>query len=153
MPTIHRLAYRLLGDAFEAEDVCQETFVKFWQAASGWRSGEAKVLTWLCRVATHDCYDRLRRKRPDLPGDLSDRADDRMGAETGMARSQRWDALQAAMMRLPERQRAALSFCYDHALSQREAAKAMNIGEKAYESLLVRGRRTLKTMMQEDDHV
>ena len=42
LDTLHRLAFRLLGDRFEAEDVCQETFLKFWRAAPEWRTGEAK---------------------------------------------------------------------------------------------------------------
>lgn len=153
MATVHRLAYRLLGDEFESEDVCQETFLKFWRAAPTWRTGEARILTWLCRVATHDCYDRLRKSRPDLPGDLSEQADNRDTADTNLEARQRWDALQSAMMRLPERQRIALSLCYDDALSQKDACEIMNIGEKAYEALLVRGRKGLKERMKEREHV
>lgn len=152
MVTVHRLAYRLLGDEFDAEDVCQDTFLKFWRAAPDWRTGEARILTWLCRVATNACYDRLRKSRPDLPGDMSEEADKRDGADVTLASRQRWDAVQMAMMELPDRQRAALSLCYDEALSQREASKIMGIGEKAYEALLVRGRKTLKAVMQESEH-
>ena len=150
--TVHRLAYRLLGDEFEAEDICQDTFLKFWRAAPEWRTGDARILTWLCRVATNACYDRLRKSRPDLPGDMDEEADTRMGADTQLVTRERWDALQTAMMQLPERQRAALSLCYDEALSQREAASIMTISEKAYEALLMRGRKTLKLMMQESEH-
>ncbi|GHA96070.1 RNA polymerase sigma factor [Algimonas arctica] len=152
MRTVHRLAYRLLGDEFEAEDICQDTFLKFWRAAPEWREGEARILTWLCRVATNACYDRLRKSRPDLPGDMSEEPDRRDGADTTLVARQRWDALQAAMMNLPERQRAALSLRYDDALSQREAADIMGTSEKAYEALLVRGRKTLKAWMQESEH-
>lgn len=152
MATVHRLAYRLLGDQFEAEDICQETFLKFWRAAPDWRTGEARILTWLCRVATNACYDRLRKSRPDLPGDMSDQADSRDGADQTLVARQRWDALQTAMMALPDRQRAALSLCYDEALSQRDAAQVMAISEKAYEALLGRGRKTLKALMQESEH-
>lgn len=152
MNTVHRLAYRLLGDEFEAEDVCQDTFLKFWRAAPDWRDGEARILTWLCRVATNACYDRLRKSCPDLPGDMSEEADGRDGADTNLVARQRWDALQAAMMGLPDRQRAALSLRYDDALSQRDAAEIMGTSEKAYEALLVRGRKTLKVLMQESEH-
>ncbi|MGJ8558784.1 MAG: sigma-70 family RNA polymerase sigma factor [Litorimonas sp.] len=152
MKTVHRLAYRLLGDEFDAEDICQDTFLKFWRTAPDWRTGEARVLTWLCRVATNACYDRLRKSRPDLPGDMSEQVDRRDGADTTLVARQRWDALQAAMMDLPDRQRAALSLRYDDALSQREAAEVMGTSEKAYEALLVRARKTLKTLMQESEH-
>ncbi|MEM7727822.1 MAG: sigma-70 family RNA polymerase sigma factor [Pseudomonadota bacterium] len=152
LPTVHRLAYRLLGDQAEAEDVCQDTFLKFWQAAPGWRAGEARILTWLCRVATNGCYDRLRKRRPDLPGEMAEHPDTRPGADSVMAESQRWDAVQAAMMGLPERQRAAMALRYDKALTQREAAAALGIGEKAYEGLLSRGRAALRALLKESEH-
>jgi RNA polymerase sigma-70 factor (ECF subfamily) len=150
--SLHRLAYRLLGDEFEAEDVCQETFVKVWHAAPGWREGEARILTWLCRVATNACYDRLRKSRPDLPGEMGEHADDRPGVEDRLAERQRWDAVQTAMMNLPERQRAAMAMRYDRALPQREAAAALGLTEKAYEGLLGRARTALRTLMKESEH-
>ncbi|MEL6686912.1 MAG: sigma-70 family RNA polymerase sigma factor [Pseudomonadota bacterium] len=152
METLHRLAFRLLGDRFEAEDVCQETFLKFWRAAPEWRTGEAKILTWLCRVATNDCYDRLRKHRPDLPGDLPEQVDQTQTAQDRLTQNEDWDRLQTAMMALPDRQRAALTLRYDQDMPQREAASILGISEKAYEALLVRGRKKLKTLMQESDH-
>jgi RNA polymerase sigma-70 factor (ECF subfamily) len=152
MTMLHRLAYRLLGDSFEAEDVCQDTFLKFWTAAPDWRDGEARIMTWLCRVATNGCYDRLRKRRPDLPGDLSDQADGRLGADAQLVERQRWDAVQTAMMALPDRQRAALALRYDQDVSQKEAATILGVNEKAYEALLVRGRKALRTQLQESEH-
>lgn len=152
MASVHRVAYRLLGDRFEAEDVCQDTFLKFWRAAPDWREGDARILTWLCRVATNGCYDRLRKKRPDLPGEMFDPVDGRINAEGRIVEDQRWDALQAAIMRLPDRQRAALTLCYDEAMPQRDAADIMGIGQKAYEALLVRARRALRALMEETEH-
>ena len=146
---VHGLAYRLLGDAFEAEDVAQEAFLKLWSAAPDWETGRARLSTWLCRVATNACYDRLRKKRPDLPGETLDPPDDRPGAQLSLERRERWDTLQTAMMALPETQRTALSLCYDQALPQREAAAVMEMTEKAYESLLVRARRALKEKVSE----
>ena len=131
MASVHRVAYRLLGDSFEVE---------------------ARILTWLCRVATNGCYDRLRRKRPDLPGDDLNPVDERTPVDHQIANDQRWDALQTAMMRLPDRQRTALSLCYDEAMPQREAASVMGIGQKAYEALLVRARRALRALMEETEH-
>lgn len=144
LASVHRLAFRLLGDAHEAEDVAQEAFLKLWAHAPDWQPGRARLSTWLHRVASNACYDRLRKRKPDLPGEALDPEDDRPGAHATLERAQRWDALQAAMMQLDPRQRTALSLCYDEALPQREAAAVMEISEKAYESLLVRARRALK---------
>ena len=149
LATVHRLAFRLLGDAHEAEDVAQEAFLKLWHAAPTWKPGRARLSTWLCRVAKNACYDRLRKRRPDLPGETLDPVDERPGAHVQLERSQRWDALQFAMMGLPENERTALSLCYDQALPQREAAAVMEMSEKAYESLLVRARRALRLKVSE----
>ncbi len=151
LETVHRLAYRLLGDEFEAEDVAQEAFLKLWKAAPDWQEGKAKLSTWLCRVATNACYDRLRKKRPSLPGEMLEPTDERPGALSLIETRQRWDALQTAMMSMPDKQRTALSLCYDQALPQREAALIMEMSEKAYESLLVRARKALKEKVS--DHV
>ena len=144
LASVHRLAYRLLGDEFEAEDVAQEAFMKLWSHAPDWQPGRARLSTWLCRVATNACYDRLRKRRPSLPGEGLDPADERPGQLVVLERTERWDALQAAMMELEPRQRLAMSLCYDEALPQREAAAVMEMTEKAYESLLVRARKALK---------
>jgi DNA-directed RNA polymerase specialized sigma subunit, sigma24 homolog len=58
LPRLLALATRMLGDRMEAEDVAQEVFVRIWKQASRWREGEAKVDTWVHRVALNLCYDR-----------------------------------------------------------------------------------------------
>jgi len=53
---IHSLAWYMTGDRSQAEDIAQETFLRFWQAASKWdETGKATILTWLRRVATRLC--------------------------------------------------------------------------------------------------
>ena len=151
LASVHRLAYRLLGDEFEAEDVAQEAFLKLWSHVSDWQPGRARLSTWLHRVASNACYDRLRKRREALPGEALDAEDDRPGAHAQLERRQRWDALQTAMMGLAPKERTALTLCYDEALPQREAAKVLELTEKAYESLLVRARRKLKERVS--DHV
>ncbi|RVC65856.1 sigma-70 family RNA polymerase sigma factor, partial [Mesorhizobium sp. M00.F.Ca.ET.038.03.1.1] len=76
LPRILALAARMLGDAAEAEDVAQETFVRIWRHASGWRQGHARFDTWIHRVALNLCYDRLRRRREWVTDELPEVADD-----------------------------------------------------------------------------
>lgn len=59
----HRIAYRMLGDATEAEDVAQEALLRLWNQAMKWHPGGAGVSAWLGRVATNLCLDRLRRRK------------------------------------------------------------------------------------------
>ena len=69
LPRLLALASRLLGDAEEARDVAQESFVRLWKHAASWRSGQARFDTWLHRVALNLCYDRLRSRKNTLQVD------------------------------------------------------------------------------------
>ena len=61
LPRVLAYATRMLGgDRAEAEDVAQEAMLRLWRIAPEWRQGEAKVSTWLYRVVTNLCTDRLR---------------------------------------------------------------------------------------------
>ncbi|HWB70884.1 MAG TPA: sigma-70 family RNA polymerase sigma factor [Egibacteraceae bacterium] len=62
--------YRMLGSPFEAEDAVQETFIRAWRAARGFK-GRSSLRTWLYRIATNVCIDALRsRQRRARPMDL-----------------------------------------------------------------------------------
>lgn len=63
LPRLLALASRLLGDADEARDIAQESFLRIWKQAASWRSEQARFDTWLHRVALNLCYDRLRRRK------------------------------------------------------------------------------------------
>jgi len=56
------LARYLLKDAAEAEDVCQEAFVKLWSHQDSIDRDKAKA--WLMKVTRNGCLDRLRRRKP-----------------------------------------------------------------------------------------
>jgi RNA polymerase sigma-70 factor (ECF subfamily) len=142
------LARRLLGDAAEAEDVAQETFLQLWRHVGKWRDQDALISTWLHRVGLNLCYDRLRRRgrwvgeeaAMNVPSSLPHAANVILAA-------QRADAVNAALALLPERQRAAIALCHYEEMSNIEAAAALNVSVDALESLLARGRRALKAAL------
>ena len=68
LPRLLALAVRMIGDKGDAEDVVQEAFLRVWQQASSWRSGDASFDTWLYRVTLNLCYDRLRKRREQPDG-------------------------------------------------------------------------------------
>ena len=144
LPRMLALAQRMLGDAAEAEDVAQDAMLRAWKQAPRWTPGQAKFDTWLHRVALNLCYDRLRRRRetptatpPDLPdpGPAPDRG--LLAADVGVR-------VDAALSRLPERQREAIVLCHYQELTNIEAAALMSVSVDALESLLSRGRRALR---------
>ena len=61
--TAWRIAYRMLGDATEAEDVTQESLLKLWNYADRWQAGGPGIGAWLSKVTTNQCLDQLRRNR------------------------------------------------------------------------------------------
>jgi len=56
---IYRLVFRMLGDAAEAEDLAQEVFVTVFKSIHGFR-GDSKLSTWMYRVATNHCKNRIK---------------------------------------------------------------------------------------------
>jgi RNA polymerase sigma-70 factor (ECF subfamily) len=149
------LARRMLGDASEAEDVAQEVFARVWRSASAWREGEAKFETWMHRVATNLCLDRLRRRRETLDPDAGAfEIDPAIGAHDAMEAQETAALVRDALATLPERQRTAIVLCHFQGLSNIDAAQAMEISVEACESLLARARRALRSkllpMVQEE---
>ena len=143
-------AARLLGDGAEAEDVAQEAMLRLWRAAPGWRAGEGQVSTWLYRVVTNLCTDRMwarTRRRAAALDDAPDVPDGARGAEAGMIEADRMAALQAALDALPERQRQAVVLRHIEGLGNPEIAAVMDIGVEAVESLTARGKRALAALL------
>jgi RNA polymerase sigma factor (sigma-70 family) len=151
LPRVLGFAARMLGgDRAEAEEVAQEAMLRLWRIAPEWRSGEAKVSTWLYRVVTNLCTDRLRgKKRRRAVGleDAPDVADGGRSVESVLVENDRMAALNAALETLPDRQRQAVVLRHIEGLSNPEIAEVMDIGVEAVESLTARGKRALATAM------
>src|SRR5687768_10374102 len=77
---IFRLVFRMLGDRAEAEDLAQEVFVTVFKSIDGFR-GDSKLSTWLYRVATNHCKNRIKylgRRARGAKKELDDAADREM---------------------------------------------------------------------------
>ncbi|MFV0514900.1 MAG: RNA polymerase sigma factor [Jhaorihella sp.] len=144
-PRTHSVALRVLGDRAEAEDVAQEAMLRLWRVAPEWQPGEARVGTWLYRVTLNLCLDRKRRGRRGQVGldGVPEPADPAPGPVERMQDGARADALQAALMQLPDRQRQAVVLRHIEELSNPEIAAIMGVGVEAVESLTARGKRAL----------
>jgi RNA polymerase sigma-70 factor (ECF subfamily) len=143
LPGLWRTARRVLGDEAEAEDVAQEAMLRLWRIAPAWRAGEARVSTWLYRVAVNLCTDRLRRRRGVALDAIPEPEDGAPGAAAGLIEADRMAALDAALMALPERQRQAVVLRHLEGLANPEIAEIMGLGVEAVESLTARGKRNL----------
>lgn len=147
-PPLLRLGRRMLGNDAEAEDIVQETLLKLWTMAPRWRADGAKLSTWLYRVASNACTDRLRRRARLVPDEgLPEPADEAPSGEARLMAADRADALSAALSALPERQRLAITLRHMEECSNPEIAEIMELSVEAVESLLSRGRRALKAAL------
>jgi len=142
-PRVMAHATRMLGNRAEAEDVAQEAMLRLWRIAPDWRRGEAKVTTWLYRVTANLCLDRLRRRTAEPLESGPEPADPAESAEASLQERDRADALQAALGRLPDRQRLAVVLRHIDGLGNPEIAEIMGISAEAVESLTARGKRAL----------
>ena len=144
LPRMLALAQRMLGDATEAEDVAQDAMLRAWKQAPRWTPGQAKFDTWLHRVALNLCYDRLRRRRETPTATPPDHPDPGPAPDRGLLAADVGVRVDAALARLPERQREAIVLCHYQELTNIEAAALMSVSVDALESLLSRGRRALR---------
>lgn len=150
-PRVLAYAARVLGDRSEAEDVAQEVLMRLWRVAPDWRQGEAKVTTWLYRVATNLATDRLRariRRKADPIDAVAEPESDQPGALAVMIEADRMAALQEALDQLPDRQRQAVVLRHIEGLTNPEIAVVMEIGVEAVESLTARGKRGLAAALE-----
>ena len=145
-------ATRMLGSDLDAEDVAQDAFTRLWEHAARWEPERARVSTWLHRVASNLCIDRLRRRRSDVV-DVDSLTSDLRDGPAGRAEAAELGAhVRAALAALPERQRLALALCHYQGLRHDEAAAAIGVSVDALESLLARARRSMRERLHPVAH-
>jgi RNA polymerase sigma-70 factor (ECF subfamily) len=99
------------------------------------------------RVALNLCYDRLRRRREVVTDAPPEQVDDAPNAFDALASEQSASRVEAAVLALPERQRAAITLVAFQEMSNVDAAEALGVSVEALESLLARGRRSLRAAL------
>jgi RNA polymerase sigma-70 factor (ECF subfamily) len=146
---VYRMVWRMMNGNPETEDVAQEAFVKLWQNPAQIR--EAKALKgWLMRVASNLAIDRLRRKPHADIDAIAEVADPRQNTGADLDEKAATGRVDQAIARLPERQKLAVTLVYFEGMSNISAASVMDISVEAIESLLTRGRRTLRESLAEE---
>ena len=96
-PMLYAIAWRMLGDAVEAEDVVQEAVLKLWVGAKGWSPVGGGLGGWLRRIATNLCLDRKRKAAFVADGDVPERVDDAPPADALIDERRRAQSVAAAM--------------------------------------------------------
>ncbi|MDQ0277243.1 RNA polymerase sigma-70 factor (ECF subfamily) [Arthrobacter silviterrae] len=144
---VFRLAYRLTGNKYDAEDLTQEVFVRAFRALANFKPGTLDG--WLHRITTNLFLDQARRKQRIRFDPLADDAESRLaGSDPGPERTFEFNNLDvdiaAALEALPPDFRAAVVLCDMEGLSYDEVAHTLDIKLGTVRSRIHRGRAMLR---------
>jgi RNA polymerase sigma factor (sigma-70 family) len=153
-PQVYRLAYRLTGNKFDAEDLTQEVFVRVFRSLANFKPGTLDG--WLHRITTNLFLDQARRKTRIRFDGLADDSESRLPTlQPGPERSFEFNNLdidiQSALEELPPDFRAAVVLCDLEGLSYDEVAEALGVKLGTVRSRIHRGRTLLREKLAHRD--
>lgn len=144
-PTLYRVAFRMMGDRHEAEDVVQETFRSAWKSRQRFEAGRGDR-AWLVSILRRRVIDRWRKKQPpqvlagDTPLDVGVDAEDPLADEYT-------DEMQAALNQLPPELREALLLVVVGDLTHQEASDLLDIPLGTVLSRVSRARKRMRQFL------
>jgi RNA polymerase sigma-70 factor (ECF subfamily) len=151
---VQNLAYRMLGNATEAEDVTQETFVRAYTQLGTYKPVH-KFSTWLLSIASHLAIDQLRRRRflalplDDVPF-LEWLPDVGVSPEQSALQGEQQDEIQSYLQMLPGKYRAVIVLRYWYDFSYEEISQALKLTPALVKARLHRARELLARYMQKN---
>ncbi len=151
---LFRFALRQMGDADDAEDIVQDTFIAMHRNL-GRFNPKYKFSTWAFQIAMNKCRDLGRKRKtrsfmqrinPAHEGKIT-RIEVDENPESNIDDKRKLDAVQNAIARLPENLRAPLIMCTIEDMSQKQAAEILKISPKAVETRIYRARQLLSNAL------
>ncbi len=160
---VYAIAQRMTGNAEDAADMTQETFIKAYNSLSSFR-GDSKFSVWLYRIANNVCLDflRSRSRRPtvslsteDDDGEETqlDIADESQSPELLLESALTRDAVRRGLDSLPPDYKQILLLREIQGLSYEEIAAALGIESGTVKSRIFRARKRLCTFLIEDGNI
>jgi len=155
---VYNTVLSIVQNTGEAEDLAQDVFIQVYQSVAQFR-GEAKLSTWLYRIALTKALDAERKKKAKkrmagfrswigAGGEEVEAVHfDHPGVQ--LDNKEKAAMLFKAMTQLPENQRIAFTLIKSEGLSYEEVASVMNLGVKAVESLMHRAKENLRKKLQQ----
>ena len=119
---------KLVIDHHDADDLLQETFLNVWRALENFR-GEAKLFTWLYRIATNEALRFLEKKRKKflLPlVDVERQLSESLEADSMFQGDAAQQKFQKAILQLPEKQRVVFNLKYYEEMKYEDMAEILN---------------------------
>jgi len=157
---VYNLAYRMLKNVEDAKDAAQEIFLKVFTSLNRFR-GESSFATWLYRIATNDCINKLKRpkflsleelrreyeneKKPIEPSQLIDTSP--LPEELAEQREIQ-QLVHKAMDELPDNYRLVITLRHLQGLAYNEIAEALDLPVGTVKTYLFRAKKTLRAKLQ-----
>ena len=154
---LYQICYRMLGNKQEAEDIAQEAFVRAYINLHSYDQ-KRKFSTWLYRIATNLCIDRIRKKKPDYYLDAevagtdgldmySQIAADEKLPEDVVAQMELQERIQYEISRLPDKYRSVIVLKYIEELSLQEISEILDMPLGTVKTRIHRGREALRKQL------
>lgn len=146
---VYALAYRLLGNATDAEDAAQETFVRAYTRLNSYQLG-SRFGSWLLSITSHWCIDFLRRRRAVSldaastgAGEMASPGNTEDHPEVMALKSERQREVRQWLGNLPDPYRTVLVLRYWHDLSYAEISETTGLPVSTIRMRLFRARQLL----------
>lgn len=152
------LCYRMLGNRHEAEDMAQEAFIRAYVNISSFNIN-LKFSTWIYRIATNVCIDRLRKKKPDYHLDAEVAGTDGLTLysqipidctlpQDEVESMELHETIQKEILLLPDKYRSVIALRYLEELSLKEISEVLNIPLGTVKTRVHRGRESLRRRLR-----
>lgn len=154
---LYQVCFRMLGNKQEAEDIAQEAFVRAYINLHTYDQ-KRKFSTWLYRIATNLCIDRIRKKKPDYYLDAEVAGTDGLDMYSHIASTEKLpdetveqmelqDRIQYEISRLPDKYRAVIVLKYIEDLSLQEISEILDLPLGTVKTRIHRGREALRKQL------
>lgn len=139
-PTLYRMAYRMIGDGHDAEDMVQEAFRSAWRSRESFQAG-GSARAWLASILRRRVADHWRRPKPPtvLVGPVEVGSD-----EHDAFRDELSDEMQRALQQLPHELKETLLLVVVAELTHQEAADLLGVPLGTVLSRVSRARKRLR---------
>ncbi len=155
---VYQICYRMLGNRHEAEDAAQEAFIRAFVNIHTFNQ-DLKFSTWLFRIATNLCIDKIRKKKPDFYLDAevsgtegltlySQIASETELPEDELESLELQEEVQKQILKLPDKYRTVIVLKYIEELSLNEISEILNLPLGTVKTRIHRGRDCLRQQLR-----
>ncbi|KGT37886.1 RNA polymerase sigma factor SigW [Heyndrickxia coagulans P38] len=154
---VFQICFRMIGSRTEAEDLAQETFIRAYIHIKSFKQ-ERKFSSWLYRIATNLCIDRIRKKKPDFYLDAEISGTEGLTLYSTVPAEEKLPDMQVEtlemqemirreILKLPEKYRIIIVLKYIEELSLNEISEMLDIPLGTVKTRIHRGREALRKQL------